>query len=74
VPTPIGAVVRDDSSLSQALLSLPPRLVLKAQIATGGRGKGGGIAFAENAEEARRALAALLRNRINGHSVESVLV
>jgi succinyl-CoA synthetase beta subunit len=74
VSTPVGAVIRDDSSLAQVLLSLPPRLVLKAQIATGGRGKGGGIAFADDAEEARRALAALLRNRINGHSVELVLV
>lgn len=74
VPTPVGAVVRDDSSLAQALRSLPPRLVLKAQISTGGRRKGGGIAFADDSQEARRALAALLGSRINGHAVESVLV
>jgi succinyl-CoA synthetase beta subunit len=74
VPTPAGVVVTDGSSLAQALLSLPPRLVLKAQVATGGRGKSGGVAFADGAEEARRALAALLGSRINGHSVQSVLV
>lgn len=74
VPTPDGVIVGDDSSLTRALLSLPPRLVLKAQIATGGRGRGGGIAFADGVAEAHKALAALLGSCINGHSVESVLV
>lgn len=74
VPTPVGAVVSDDCALSRIVSTLPSRLVLKAQIAAGRRGKGGGIVFADGAEEAREALAALMGSSINGHSVEAVLV
>ena len=74
VPTPVGAIVRDHVALSQTLGTLPPRVVLKAQIAVGGRGKGGGIAFANSAAEAHDAAAALFGRSINGHSVDAVLV
>src|SRR5690348_12448629 len=74
VPTPVGAIVRDHDALAPALATLPPSVVLKAQIAAGGRGKGGGIAFASDAAEARDAAAALLGSNINGHSVDAVLV
>lgn len=74
VPTPAGAVVRDESALAQVLGTLPPRVVVKAQIASGRRGKGGGIVFADNAAQAREALAALLGSSVNGHSVDAVLV
>jgi succinyl-CoA synthetase beta subunit len=74
VPTPVGAIVRDHDALAEALGTLPPRVVLKAQIAGGGRGKCGGIAFASDAAEARNAAVALLGSSVNGHSVDAVLV
>lgn len=74
VPTPAGMVIRDDTALAPALAALPARVVLKAQIAGGGRAKAGGIAFADGKAEARDALAGLLGRNINGHAVDAVLV
>ncbi|QEX25249.1 succinate--CoA ligase [ADP-forming] subunit beta [Hypericibacter adhaerens] len=66
--------VANAAALDQALRTLPPHLVLKAQIFGGGRGKGGGIAFAATADEASAAYAALRNRAINGLPVESVLI
>lgn len=74
IPTPSGVVVKDLNALEQAIGAMPPRLVLKAQIAGGGRGKSGGIAFARNPGEVRAAFAALRESRVSGHPVEAVLV
>ena len=49
-----------DGALWPALPAVPGDLVVKAQIRAGGRGKAGGIRFAQGAEEAGRAAAALL--------------
>ena len=48
--------------------------VAKAQIRAGGRGKAGGIRFAENGETAGSAAAALAKAEIGGRRVEAVLV
>src|SRR5689334_23165175 len=74
VPTPVGAIVRNRADLAQTLGTLPPRVVLKAQIAGGRRAKAGGITFANSAAEAHDAATALLGSSINGHSVDAVLV
>src|SRR6266508_2734336 len=74
VPTLDGAVVRNRNALAEAIRNLPKRLVLKAQIAGGERGKGGGIAFATGQREALEAFAALHGSAVNGHVVDAVLV
>lgn len=74
IPTPRGVVVGDADALAAALQELPERLVLKAQIAGGGRGKSGGIAFATGRAETLAAFDILRGSRINGHAVDSVLV
>jgi len=74
IATPRGLVVIDAAELEAALPNLQSRLVLKAQVAAGGRGKSGGIAFAETPEEARAALAELQARSIHGLAVEAVLV
>ncbi len=52
VPTPRGIVVDNPEEARQAAKELGGRVVVKAQIHAGGRGKGGGVKLAKDAEEA----------------------
>jgi succinyl-CoA synthetase beta subunit len=52
VPTPRGIVVDNPDEARQAAKELGGRVVVKAQIHAGGRGKGGGVKLAQNADEA----------------------
>jgi succinyl-CoA synthetase beta subunit len=52
VPTPRGIVVDNPEDARQAAKQLGGRVVVKAQIHAGGRGKGGGVKLAKDAEEA----------------------
>ncbi len=53
VPVPRGEVVLTVEAAEQAAKQLGGSVVVKAQIHAGGRGKGGGVKVARNAEEAR---------------------
>src|SRR5512146_2717369 len=74
IAVPNGIVASSESAVAQAIGGLPARVVLKAQIASGGRGKAGGVAFADSADEARAESARLLGRTINGIRVESLLI
>jgi succinyl-CoA synthetase beta subunit len=50
------------------------RVVIKAQVLAGGRGKAGGVRLAESAEEAEEVAAAILALTIKGYPVRRVLV
>src|SRR3954468_13432895 len=52
VPTPRGIVVDNPEDARQAAKELGGRVVVKAQIHAGGRGKGGGVKLAKSADEA----------------------
>src|SRR6266576_4283613 len=52
VPTPRGIVVDNADDARQAAKQLGGRVVVKAQIHAGGRGKGGGVKLAKDADEA----------------------
>ena len=52
VPTPRGIVVDNPDEARQAAKELGGRVVVKAQIHAGGRGKGGGVKLAATADEA----------------------
>ena len=52
VPTPRGVVVDNPEEARQAARELGGRVVVKAQIHAGGRGKGGGVKLAKDADEA----------------------
>src|SRR5687767_13274043 len=52
VPTPRGVVVENPDDARQAAKELGGRVVVKAQIHAGGRGKGGGVKLAKDPEEA----------------------
>ncbi len=74
IRTPRGIVARDADAAEQAARDLGGRVAIKAQIPAGKRGKSGGIAFAERADEARAKAGALLGSDIAGHRVDAVLV
>src|SRR5688500_2305368 len=52
VPTPRGIVVANADEARQAAKELGGKVVVKAQIHAGGRGKGGGVKLAKTADEA----------------------
>ncbi len=61
VPTPKGSVARSVEDVARVGASLAPgKLVVKAQIHAGGRGKAGGVKLVNSVEEAKEAAASLL--------------
>ncbi len=50
------------------------RVIVKAQVQTGGRGKAGGVTLAETPDEAEAHARAILGMDINGHTVHKVMV
>jgi succinyl-CoA synthetase beta subunit len=74
IPTVPGFVIRSADELPQEGSGLTYPLVCKAQVAVGGRGKAGGIRFAENRDELESACRDILGMQIKGHTVERLLV
>jgi succinyl-CoA synthetase beta subunit len=74
LPTPRGHVAETAEEAADIAEELGGRVVVKAQVHTGGRGKAGGIKPAGDAEAAREAAAAILGMDIRGHIVRRVLV
>ncbi len=72
--TPDGAVARDAAEAATIASALGGRVVIKAQIPAGKRGKSGAIQFADTPAQARQAAANLLGKPINGFPVTAVLV
>lgn len=70
IPTPKGIVVSNAEQLKE--FNFP--CVLKAQVLVGGRGKAGGIKFADNLEEAKQKIKEILAMEIKGEKVKEVLV
>lgn len=75
LPVKRGVRGRDAAELTEACAAANVKypLVVKALVKTGGRGKAGGIRFAENAEELRKAAGAMLGMNIRGHIVREVM-
>lgn len=67
---PRGKVVSDPDEIGGVKFPV----VLKVQVAVGGRGKAGGVKFADSLEEAKKAAADLLKMEIKGFRVRKVLV
>jgi succinyl-CoA synthetase beta subunit len=74
VPVPEGRVATTADEAAQAAERLGGRVVVKAQVQVGGRGKAGGIKLAESPEEARSVAEQILGMDIKGHVVKRVLV
>ena len=74
IPTPKGVVVSSMEELEKVRDQLVYPLVVKAQVLVGGRGKAGGIQFADNWEQAREKTRQVLGMNIKGLTVEKVFL
>jgi succinyl-CoA synthetase beta subunit len=74
VPVNLGRVVEKPEDAAAAAEQQGGRVVVKAQVKTGGRGKAGGVKLAENPEEAVAKADEILGMDIKGHTVHRVLV
>jgi succinyl-CoA synthetase beta subunit len=78
VPVPQGRVARaaeEARAIAQGFATAgTSRVVVKAQVKTGGRGKAGGVKLAEGPQEAQDRAGEILGMDIKGHRVNSVLV
>jgi len=54
IPIPEGKMITDPAEARQTATSLDGKVVVKAQIHAGGRGKGGGVKLAQNPDEAQK--------------------
>jgi succinyl-CoA synthetase beta subunit len=70
---PRGHLARSAEEATAAASTLGHRIVIKAQVPTGGRGKAGGIVVTEP-QRAGSVAASLIGTRIAGHTVGAVLV
>jgi len=74
VPVPDGRVATSPTEAQRAAEEIGGRVVVKAQVQVGGRGKAGGIKLAENPHEAHDHALAILGMDIKGHTVHKVWV
>jgi succinyl-CoA synthetase beta subunit len=74
IPIPKGKVAATANEAKQIARELGGRVVIKAQVLVGGRGKAGGIRLAKTLEEAADHAAQILRMEIKGLPVRKVLV
>lgn len=74
IPTPRGVFLDDKVKVREAIEGLRPPLVVKAQVLVAGRGKAGGILFADSVEEAQKNVEKLLSMQIKGIPVKSIWV
>ena len=74
VPVLGGAVAFTPAEAGAAAASMGGRVVVKAQVKVGGRGKAGGVKLAESASDAREKAAAILGMDIKGHIVHKVMI
>lgn len=74
IPTPQGGLATTSSQAHEVASKLKPPFVIKAQVLVAGRGKAGGILFADSIGEAEKATEKLLDTKIKGISVKSVWI
>ena len=74
IPIPKGKLIAKSTQTTQATTNLKPPFVVKAQVLAGGRGKAGGVIFANSEKEAEEAAVKLLGARIKGLLVNQVLI
>ena len=73
VPATLGTVVMDAADAAEAAAALGGRVVVKAQVKVGGRGKAGGVKLAVDPADAVTKATEILGMDIKGHTVHRVL-
>jgi len=74
VPVTLGDVATTADHAREIAEQIGGRVVVKAQVKTGGRGKAGGVKLADDANDAGIKASAILGMDIKGHTVHRVLV
>ncbi|MBS7633014.1 ADP-forming succinate--CoA ligase subunit beta [Candidatus Bathyarchaeota archaeon] len=74
IPTPKGELATTPTQAQKAAEKLKPPYAIKAQVLVAGRGKAGGILFANSTEEAKKAAEKILNMQIKGIPVKSVWI
>src|SRR5438105_9818507 len=74
IPVPDGRVASKPAAAEKVAAKLGGRVVVKAQVQVGGRGKAGGIKLADDAAGTRIVAEQILGMDIKGHKVRRVLV
>ena len=74
VPVQLGRVITDASEAAAAAESLGGRVVVKAQVKTGGRGKAGGVKLATDPADAQAKAEQILGMDLKGHTVNRLLI
>ena len=74
IPVLAGAVATTPEQAHAAAEKIGGKVVVKAQVKVGGRGKAGGVKLAENADDAKTKAAAILGMDIKGHTVNKVMI
>ena len=70
----MGAVATTAEEAEIAAAKMGGRVVVKAQVKVGGRGKAGGVKLAEDAKDARQKAQGILGMDIKGHTVHQVMI
>jgi len=74
VPVTLGKVVTQAADAAAAAEELGGRVVVKAQVKIGGRGKAGGVKLAQDPQDAVAKASEILGMDIKGHTVHRVLI
>lgn len=74
IPIPQGRVAASPDEAAEIAAGIGGSVAIKSQVLSGGRGKAGGIKFADTPDEARARAQELLGAEIQGYTVEKVLV
>ena len=74
IPVPKGALAMSPAQAREMAAQLRAPYVIKAQVLVAGRGKAGGIQFAENVEEVEAVAAKILGTKIKGLAVGSIWI
>jgi succinyl-CoA synthetase beta subunit len=74
VPVLAGAVATTPEEAHAAAAKIGGKVVVKAQVKVGGRGKAGGVKVADDADDAKTKAAAILGMDIKGHTVHRVMI
>jgi len=74
IPVLAGAVATTADEAAAAATKIGGKVVIKAQVKVGGRGKAGGVKLADNATDAKEKVKAILGMDIKGHIVNKVMI
>jgi succinyl-CoA synthetase beta subunit len=74
LPVPQGALITRVDHSMEAAAKLKPPFAVKAQVLVAGRGKAGGILFADSFEAAEKTAEKLLKTNVEGIPVKQILI